>query len=94
MPISTKMDFNEIKHQLHVWLSAHYPDVALPGQEPLSPQQLSRYYEHCEIAMLALNWLDLYPDFIKTLRRLKNYTRRLDALTYKKEIFRSKVAFK
>ena len=94
MRISDNANFDAIKSVIHQWLRDHYASVTLPGHEPLSPEQLSRYYAHSEIAMIELNLLDQHPTFLRTIRRLKNYTNRLDALKFKKELFRSRVAFK
>lgn len=94
MRISNNADGDELKTRIHQWLAKHYPDVICSGDIPLSPEALSTYYAYCEIAMIEMNLIDQYPEYLRTLRRLKNYTGRLDALTLKKEVFRSKVAFK
>lgn len=94
MPLSDNTDFDDIRWDINQWLARHYPYIACPGNKPLSPEQLSIYYAHCEIALIEMNMHDQYPTYVRSLRRLKNYTRRLDALKLKKETFRSRVSFK
>ena len=93
MSISADADYDEIRQAIHDWLTAEYPDIKYPGDQPLSQAELIAYYEHCEVALLELNLLDTFPDFLRLIRRTKNYLKRLTPLEYKKEFFRSRTAF-
>ncbi len=94
MPISNNVDYDEIKQHIHQWLNTHHPQVEYPGNEPLPPEKLLIYYEHCEIALIEMKLLDEHPEFMRMIRRVKNQIKRLTPLEHKKEIFRSRVAFK
>ncbi|HEY9052511.1 MAG TPA: hypothetical protein VIQ03_13250 [Gammaproteobacteria bacterium] len=94
MPISNNADYDEIKQHIHQWLNQHYPHIKCPGNEPLQPEKLLVYYEHCEVALIEMKLLDEYPEFMRMIRRIKNQVKRLTPQEYKKEIFRSRVAFK
>lgn len=92
--MSNNVSYDDIRQQLHQWLQQHYPQVTCPGDEPLQLEQLLVYYEHCQIALIEMQLLDVYPEFMRMVRRMKNQIKRLTPLEYKKEIFRSRVAFK
>ena len=88
------MNPDELKHTVNHWIEQHFPHIDIPdGTAPLGCDKLLNYYEHMEIAMLALKLHDTYPDYLLMIRKRRNYVRRLQGVEFKKEQFRSMTAF-
>ena len=83
----------EIKQTLVRWIKENHPALPLPGETVLERHQLLAFYDHLEVAMLELNLHDTYPDYLRLIRKRRNFIRRLDDAEFKKEIFRSRTAF-
>ena len=84
---------DDIKQKLTAWIKQHYPCLPIPGEQSLARQQLLDYYDHMEVAMLQLDLHDEYPDYLRLLRKRRNFIRRMDDETFKKDIFRAQTLF-
>ena len=87
------MPVDDIRQRLTEWIKRHYPEVAIPGEQALTRKQLLAYYDQMEVAMLQLDLHDESPDFIRLLRKRRNFIRRMDDETYKKDYFRAQISF-
>ena len=88
------MQSEQLQKRLSDWIRQHHPEVEQPnGRTPLGRDGLLSYYEHMEIAMLALRLHDRYPEYLLMIRKRRNFLRRLRGAEFTKEQFRSLTAF-
>ncbi len=87
------MESELLKQTLVDWIQQNYPKVPVPSEQSLDRNQLLAFYDHMEVAMLELNLHDEYPEFLRLIRKRRNFIRRMDDAEFKKEIFRSRTSF-
>ena len=87
------MEPDVLKRNLIEWIKRNYPEVPVPSEQSLDRAQLLAFYDHMEVAMLELNLHDEHPEYLRLIRKRRNFIRRTSDAEFKKEIFRSRTSF-